>query len=140
MESRCYGLVAPGYTTAEVVGRPVLGGEAEFPGADMSTKLKLMGVDVASFGDAMATSPGALEAVLTDPPRGRTPSWWSDDAKMLVGGVLVGDASGYACCVRWSVVSCRAIPNIDRARRPGDGPRIGAAHCRTTPRCARATT
>ncbi len=30
----------------------LLGGEAEFPGADMSTKLKLLGVDVASFGDA----------------------------------------------------------------------------------------
>lgn len=31
-----------------------------FAGADMSTKLKLMGVDVASIGDAHAMTPDAL--------------------------------------------------------------------------------
>ena len=54
IEGRCYGLVAPGYTSAEVVADRLLGGAAEFPEADMSTKLKLLGVDVASFGDALA--------------------------------------------------------------------------------------
>ena len=58
IEGRCYGLVAPGYTTAEVVADRLLGGEAEFPGADLSTKLKLLGVDVASFGDAHGRHPG----------------------------------------------------------------------------------
>ncbi|HMC70705.1 MAG TPA: FAD-dependent oxidoreductase, partial [Mycobacteriales bacterium] len=57
---RTYGLVAPGYAMAEVVADRLLGGTATFPGADTSTKLKLLGVDVASFGDAMATTPGAL--------------------------------------------------------------------------------
>ena len=47
-----YGLVAPGYDMAEVVTNNLMGGDAEFQEADMSTKLKLMGVDVASFGDA----------------------------------------------------------------------------------------
>ena len=56
IEGRCYGLVAPGYTTAEVVADRLVGGAAEFPGADMSTKLKMLGVDVASFGDAMGTT------------------------------------------------------------------------------------
>lgn len=94
---RCYGLVAPGYTTAEIVADRLLGGEAEFPGADMSTKLKLMGVDVASFGDAMATSPGALEVVLSDAAKGTYAKLVvSDDAKTLLGGILVGDASAYA--------------------------------------------
>lgn len=47
MEGMCYGLVAPGYSMAEVVADRIAGGEATFPGADMSTKLKLLGVDVA---------------------------------------------------------------------------------------------
>ena len=59
IEGRCYGLVGPGYTSAEVVADRLLGGAAEFPEADMSTKLKLLGVDVASFGDAMGRSPNA---------------------------------------------------------------------------------
>ena len=60
IEGRCYGLVGPGYTSAEVVADRLLGGAAEFPEADMSTKLKLLGVDVASFGDAMGVTPDCL--------------------------------------------------------------------------------
>ena len=64
---RMYGLVAPGYTMAEVVVDTLLGGEAgAFTGADMSTKLKLLGVDVASFGDAFAATEDALEVVYAD--------------------------------------------------------------------------
>ncbi len=61
---------APGYTMAEVVVDRLLGGEATFPGADISTKLKLLGVDVASFGDAFAAEPGSLEVVYADPVAG----------------------------------------------------------------------
>src|SRR5690606_6584718 len=57
---RCYGLVAPGYAMAEVVADRLLGGQATFPGADTSTKLKLLGVDVASFGDAHGATEHAL--------------------------------------------------------------------------------
>ncbi|WP_407726802.1 nitrite reductase large subunit NirB [Rhodococcoides fascians] len=97
VEGRCYGLVAPGYSTAEVVADRLLGGAAEFPGADMSTKLKLMGVDVASFGDAMAATPGALEVVFGDAPKGTYAKLVvTDDAKTLLGGILVGDASAYS--------------------------------------------
>src|SRR6185437_10729212 len=96
VEGRCYGLVAPGYTTAEIVADRLLGGDAEFPGADLSTKLKLLGVDVASFGDALATTPGALEVVVSDPIGGTYAKLvLSDDAQTLLGGVLVGDASNY---------------------------------------------
>ncbi|MDG3013051.1 nitrite reductase large subunit NirB [Speluncibacter jeojiensis] len=97
VEDRCYGLVGPGYATAEVVADRLLAGGAEFPGADLSTKLKLLGVDVASFGDALAESEGALEVVLNDAAK-RTYAKLvlSDDAKTLLGGVLVGDASAYA--------------------------------------------
>ena len=96
VEGRCYGLVAPGYTTAEIVADRLLDGDAEFPGADLSTKLKLLGVDVASFGDALATTPGALEVVVSDPIGGTYAKLvLSDDAQTLLGGVLVGDASSY---------------------------------------------
>src|ERR1700739_3120577 len=61
IEGRCYGLVGPGYTAAEVVADRLLNGAAEFPDADLSTKLKLLGVDVASFGDAMGTTENCLE-------------------------------------------------------------------------------
>jgi nitrite reductase (NADH) large subunit len=93
---RCYGLVAPGYAMAEVVADRLLGGSATFPGADTSTKLKLLGIDVASFGDAHATTEGALEIVHNDPVAGRYAKLVvSDDARTLLGGILVGDAAAY---------------------------------------------
>ncbi|MBB3661821.1 nitrite reductase (NADH) large subunit [Prauserella sediminis] len=96
VEGRVYGLVAPGYSMAEVVATTLLGGDAEFPGADTSTKLKLMGVDVASFGDAHAATEGSLEVVVNDPVNGSYKKLVvSDDATTLLGGVLVGDASEY---------------------------------------------
>ena len=94
---RVYGLVAPGYAMAEVLADRLTGGTAGFTGADTSAKLKLMGVDVASFGDALAASPGALEVTLSNPvARSYAKLVVSDDAKTLLGGVLVGDASKYA--------------------------------------------
>jgi nitrite reductase (NADH) large subunit len=96
VDGRCYGLVAPGYAMAEVVADRLLGGSATFPGADTSTKLKLLGVDVASFGDAHGKTEGALEVVHNDPVSGRYAKLVvSDDARTLLGGVLVGDAEAY---------------------------------------------
>ena len=94
---RCLGLVAPGYTMAEIVADRLLGGAGTFPGADLSTKLKLLGVDVASFGDAFAQEPGSLEVVISDPVAGVYKKLvMSDDARTLRGGILVGDASAYS--------------------------------------------
>ncbi|WP_448655881.1 nitrite reductase large subunit NirB [Microbacterium lacticum] len=95
-EGQCVGLVAPGYAMAEVAATHLLGGEAEFGGFDLSTKLKLSGVNVASFGDAFAETPGALDVVYSDPVAGVYKKLvLSDDAKTLLGGILVGDASSY---------------------------------------------
>jgi nitrite reductase (NADH) large subunit len=92
----CYGLVAPGYAMAEVVADRLLGGAATFPGADTSTKLKLLGVDVASFGDAHGRTPDSLDVTYVDPAnRSYAKLVLSDDARTLLGGVLVGDASAY---------------------------------------------
>ncbi|TDE97271.1 nitrite reductase large subunit [Occultella glacieicola] len=97
IEGRCIGLVAPGYAMAEVVADRLLGGKATFPGADTATKLKLQGVDVASFGDAFARTEGAMELVWADPVAGVYKKLvLSDDARTLLGGVFVGDASPYA--------------------------------------------
>ena len=98
VEGRCYGLVAPGYSMAEVVVAQLLElGDDPFPGADMSTKLKLLGVDVASFGDAHGSNAGALEVVYANNAAGTYAKLvLSDDASTLLGGVLVGDASAYA--------------------------------------------
>ncbi|WP_269456462.1 nitrite reductase large subunit NirB [Nocardia terpenica] len=97
VQGTCYGLVAPGYTTAEIVADRLLGGSGEFPGADLSTKLKLLGVDVASFGDAHGVTEGALSVVLHDAAKGTYAKLVvSDDAQTLLGGILVGDAAQYA--------------------------------------------
>ncbi len=96
IEGVCYGLVGPGYATAEVVADRLLDGDAQFPGADLSTKLKLLGVDVASFGDAHGRTEGALNVVVSDPINGTYAKLvLSDDAQTLLGGILVGDASAY---------------------------------------------
>ena len=96
IDGRCYGLVGPGYTSAEVAADRLLGGAAEFPEADMSTKLKLLGVDVASFGDAMGVTPDCLEVAINDAVNQTYAKLvLSDDAKTLLGGILVGDASAY---------------------------------------------
>lgn len=93
----CVGLVAPANAMAEVVADRLHGGIAVFPGIDDATKLKLSGVEVASFGDALARSEGALEVVYADPARGLYQKIVvSDDAKTLLGGIFVGDAAPYS--------------------------------------------
>ena len=95
-DGRSVGLVAPGFAMAEVAANRVLGGDATFLGYDESAKLKLSGVDVATFGDAMALTPGALDVVYADPVAGVYKKLvLSDDAQFLLGGILVGDASAY---------------------------------------------
>ncbi len=91
-----YGLVAPGYEMAEIAAANVVGQERLFKGADMSTKLKLMGVDVASFGDAFADDKTAKPITVQDPFAGSYKKLlFNLDGTRLLGGILVGDASEY---------------------------------------------
>ncbi|QHC65941.1 nitrite reductase large subunit [Rathayibacter sp. VKM Ac-2759] len=97
IEGRTVGLVAPANAMAEVVADRLLGGDATFPGVDDATKLKLSGVEVASFGDALGAGEGALEVVYADPARGLYQKIVvSDDARTLLGGMFVGDAGPYS--------------------------------------------
>ncbi|MFO7179722.1 MAG: nitrite reductase large subunit NirB [Pseudomonadota bacterium] len=94
---KTYGLVAPGYRMAEVVARTLAGKDAACGDFDLSTKLKLLGVDVGSFGDAFAATPGARVISLFDGvARVYKKLVLSADRRRLLGGMLVGDASSYA--------------------------------------------
>jgi nitrite reductase (NADH) large subunit len=119
VDGRMYGLVAPGYDMAEILVDRLLGGDGVFTGADMSTKLKLMGVDVASFGDAFAATEGALELVYSDAVAGVYKKLVvSEDGKRLLGGILVGDASAYG--VLRPMVATSTNPGIELPDNPED--------------------
>ena len=91
-----YGLVAPGYEMARIAARQLLGDEAGFAGADMSTKLKLMGVDVASIGDAHGKTPGSRSYQFSDERKQVYKKLVvSECGKQLLGAVMVGDAAEY---------------------------------------------
>jgi nitrite reductase (NADH) large subunit len=90
---RTWGLVAPGYQMARVVAEQLITGTAaSFTGADLSTKLKLLGIDVASFGSLEGP-----EAVTYVDPIGHVYRKLLVDPEgpRLLGGILVGDAAGY---------------------------------------------
>lgn len=94
--NRIFGLVAPGYQMAKVAVAHITGQAEQFTGADMSTKLKLLGVDVASIGDAQGRTPGAQSYIFSD---GVAEVYKrlivSSDGKKLLGAVLVGDVEAY---------------------------------------------
>ncbi len=95
---KIYGLVAPGYQMAATTAAQLLGKtDAAFRGADMSTKLKLMGVDVASLGDAHGAQAGARSYSFVDERKQLYKKLVvSEDGKRLLGGILVGNADDYA--------------------------------------------
>ncbi|WP_194280685.1 nitrite reductase large subunit NirB [Streptomyces fagopyri] len=94
-DGRVYGLVAPGYEMAETAAATIAGTDAGFTGADLSTKLKLLGVDVASFGDAHGTTAGCLDVVYSDSRSGTYRKLVVGPDGELLGGILVGDADAY---------------------------------------------
>jgi nitrite reductase (NADH) large subunit len=95
-EGMIYGLVAPGYEMADIVVSQLTGGSKLFYSYDMSTKLKLIGVDVASFGDAFVTEPDCRTIIFEDTHKGIYKRInISTDGKYLLGGILIGDADAY---------------------------------------------
>jgi nitrite reductase (NADH) large subunit len=95
-DGRVYGLVAPGYEMAVTAAQAIAGETGgSFTGADTSTKLKLLGVDVASFGDAHGTTPGCLDVHYCDSRSGIYKKLVIGEDGTLLGGILVGDAGAY---------------------------------------------
>lgn len=95
-DNKIFGLVAPGYTMAKTAVSHLTDGDKSFTGSDMSTKLKLMGVDVASIGDAHGATPDSQSYSFVDGANGVYKKIvMSGDGKLLLGAVLVGDSSDY---------------------------------------------
>ncbi|MGB6309394.1 MAG: nitrite reductase large subunit NirB [Steroidobacteraceae bacterium] len=94
---KIFGLVAPGYQMAQTAAAQLAGKTGPlFTGADMSTKLKLLGVDVASLGDAHGALPGARSYSFVDERKQLYKKLVvSEDGKKLLGGILVGCAEDY---------------------------------------------
>jgi nitrite reductase (NADH) large subunit len=93
---RVYGLVAPGYDMAGILAANLCGEDRRFLGGDCSAKLKLMGVEVASFGDYEADEAHAIPLTFEDPFRGTYKKLLFDLAgERLLGGILVGDTANY---------------------------------------------
>lgn len=113
----CYGLVGPGYEMADLLAFNLTEGRIHrqprsFTDPDMSTKLKLLGVDVASFGDPFADVFGPkwlpdgtsgpdrkdqVQALTYKDPFGNVYKKYlfTLDGKYLLGGMMMGDAADY---------------------------------------------
>lgn len=95
-QGRIFGLVAPGYSMAKAAVSHICGGTGLFTGADMSTKLKLLGVDVASIGDAHGQTAGAQSYTFNDEVEQIYKRLIvSKDGNKILGAVLVGDVDAY---------------------------------------------
>jgi nitrite reductase (NADH) large subunit len=92
-----YGLVAPGYDMADALARNLTGGDASFGGSDMSAKLKLLGTDIATFGNPFHDATQARVVCVEDQVRGVYKKLvFRSDRRQLLGGILVGESSAYA--------------------------------------------
>jgi len=128
-----YGLVAPGYSMAKVVATDLMSeslsdDKPSFTGADMSTKLKLMGVEVGSIGDAHGKTPGSLSYTYEDQPEGVYKKIVvSGDKTTLLGAVLVGDTSNYDSLLQYMLNAIELpespesliLPSVDGAAMLG---------------------
>jgi nitrite reductase (NADH) large subunit len=95
-EGMIYGLVAPGYEMARVAAARLDGEEKEFTGFDMSTKLKLLGLDVASLGNPFDDNPDNRVVEVHDTVTGIYKKMVIDPTgQKLLGAILVGDAEAY---------------------------------------------
>ncbi len=129
-QNRIFGLVAPGYTMARAAVSHLIGGDTEFEGADMSTKLKLLGVEVGSIGDSHAKTPGAQSYTYENQPQGIYKKIVVDEqSNKLLGAVLVGDSSEFDTLLQYSLNSI-ALPEFPETlilpSTEGAAPTLGA--------------
>jgi nitrite reductase (NAD(P)H) len=124
-ENQTFGIIAPGIEMADVLAYNLTNPNKEqkrFTRPDLSTKLKLLGVDVASFGDFFADRdgpkflpgrrPSVIDGVNAEAPREKDPPvkaltykdpfsgvykkyLFTMDGKFLLGGMMIGDTKDY---------------------------------------------
>jgi nitrite reductase (NADH) large subunit len=106
-QQRIFGLVAPGYTMARVAADHIVNSEKaslSFTGADMSTKLKLMGVEVGSIGDAHGKASNVQSYTYENQPKGIYKKIVVEPQQnLLVGAVLVGDTSDFDTLLQYAL-------------------------------------
>ncbi|MFN6261907.1 MAG: nitrite reductase large subunit NirB [Chromatiaceae bacterium] len=124
-QQKIFGLVAPGYQMARVVADQLVNQQQAtltFSGADMSTKLKLLGVEVGSIGDAHAKTPGAMSYLFADPKAGHYKKLVvSQNGKKLLGAVLVGDTSPYDTLLQYALNDMPLPANPEQLILPASG-------------------
>ncbi|QJQ01769.1 nitrite reductase large subunit [Herbaspirillum rubrisubalbicans Os34] len=133
---KIFGLVAPGYDMARTAAKHLLSHRddaievPQFNGADMSTKLKLMGVDVASIGDAHGKEAGSRSYQFTDERKQIYKKIVvSESGKHLLGAVMVGDAAEYGTLLQMMLNKIELpespefliLPQSDGKAKPGLG-------------------
>ena len=128
-----YGLVAPGYRMAEAAVSQLHENDdnkISFPGADMSTKLKLLGVDVGSIGDSKGLAENSRAFVFSDE---REEVYKrlnvSADGKKVLGATLVGDCSDYDTLLQYFLNDIELPENPEAMILPavdGATPTLGA--------------
>ena len=122
-ENFIFGLVAPGYQMAKVAAAHMHGdSETEFTGADMSTKLKLLGIDVASIGEVHGKTPGAQSYTYHDEiEQVYKRLIVSADGTKMVGAVLVGDVEAYGTLLQLKLNDMKLPANPSVLILPSSG-------------------
>lgn len=128
---KIFGLVAPGYRMAEVAASQLTHDQSTFNGADMSTKLKLLGVDVGSIGDTKALTKGSKTYAFRDEQSDVYKNLIVDEAgTKALGAVLVGDCSDYDMLLQY-VLNDITLPESPEAlilpQNEGGVPLLGAS-------------
>ncbi len=91
-----YGLIAPGYEMADVAVKHILGADCQgFTGSDLSAKLKLAGVDVASFGAPTGSETDIPIVYKNEKKKIYKRINITEDGQYITGGILIGDATEY---------------------------------------------
>tara|TARA_B100000767_G_scaffold248510_1_gene249470 strand:+ start:5095 stop:7620 length:2526 start_codon:yes stop_codon:yes gene_type:complete len=131
LSGRIYGLVAPGYRMAEAAVSQLGRDKVPFQGADMSTKLKLLGVDVGSIGDTHGAADGSIAYTYSDE---RIDVYKrlivSADSTKLLGAVLVGDCAEYDTLLQYylNAIDLPSDPEtLIVPAKAGQAPLLGAA-------------
>lgn len=120
-----FGLVAPLYEQGDVLAATITGNRGpRFDGAVLSTRLKIMGVEVFSAGSIHENEPGVEAARFEDPARGVYRKIVFKDDRVC-GAVLVGDVSGDQRYVQWIKSGEKAGSSRGQLLFPSQAPDAG---------------
>lgn len=124
-DNKIFGLVGPGYTMADVAMRSLIGEEATFKGADMSTKLKLLGVEVGSIGDAHAKEEGAEVYTWNNEPHASYSRLIINNG-FVTGAVMVGNTDSYDTLLQYMLNQMELPESPEQLILPSFGDSDGA--------------